>query len=84
MDFEADYRRIMGDEPAEMPEDIAVIGFDNRELAAFTSPGMTTIAQPNFRAGELAAEMLLGKIEHTHKGTRAIGVPMSLMIRNST
>ncbi len=67
-----------------MPEDIAVIGFDNRELAAFTSPGMTTIAQPNFRAGELAAEMLLGKIEHTHKGTRAIGVPMSLMIRNST
>lgn len=67
-----------------VPEDIAVIGFDNRELAAFTSPGMTTIAQPNFKAGELAAEMLLDKIARKRGRSRAIGVPMSLKIRGST
>ncbi len=67
-----------------IPGEIAVVGFDNRELAAFTSPGLTTIAQPNFMAGELAAEMLLDKIARACKRTSAIGVPMSLKIRNST
>ena len=67
-----------------IPEEIAVVGFDNRELAAFTSPGLTTIAQPNFKAGELAAEMLLEKIARPDGRVRAIGVPMSLKIRRST
>ncbi len=67
-----------------IPEEMAVIGFDNRELAAFTSPGLTTIAQPNFKAGELAAEMLLGKIDRLRKRVSAVGVPMRLKIRSST
>jgi DNA-binding LacI/PurR family transcriptional regulator len=67
-----------------IPDTIAVIGFDNRELATFTSPGLTTIAQPNFKAGELAAEVLLDKITEANKRIRAVGVPMSLKIRNST
>ncbi|MCX6983286.1 MAG: LacI family DNA-binding transcriptional regulator [Lentisphaerae bacterium] len=66
-----------------IPEKIAVVGFDNRELAAFTSPGLTTIAQPNFKAGELAAEMLLDKISQAHRRSNATGVPMSLKIRRS-
>ena len=67
-----------------IPEKIAVVGFDNRELAAFTSPGLTTIAQPNFKAGEMAAEMLMDKISRAHRRSNAIGVPMSLKIRKST
>ena len=66
-----------------IPEKIAVVGFDNRELAAFTSPGLTTIAQPNFKAGEMAAEMLMDKISRAHRRSNAIGVPMSLKIRRS-
>ncbi|MFA6291034.1 MAG: LacI family DNA-binding transcriptional regulator [Victivallales bacterium] len=66
-----------------IPGEIAVVGFDNRELAAFTSPGLTTIAQPNFMAGELSAEMLLEKITGKRGRSRAIGVPMSLKIRCS-
>jgi LacI family transcriptional regulator len=68
----------------EIPKRISVIGFDNRELATFTSPGLTTIAQPNFKAGELAAEMLLAKIVRPNRKTRAAGIPMSLKIRKST
>ncbi len=67
-----------------IPEDIAVIGFDNRELAAFTNPRLTTIAQPNCRAGELAAEMLLDKMTAAKGRARAVGVPMGLKIRSST
>lgn len=68
----------------EIPDEIAIIGFDNRELSAFTSPGLTTIAQPNLKAGGLAAEMLLDKIAGKRGRSRAIGVPMSLKIRKST
>ncbi len=68
----------------KIPDKVAVIGFDNRELAAFTSPGLTTIAQPNFKAGELAAEMLLGKIIKPDERAGAVGVPMNLKIRSST
>ena len=67
-----------------IPDSIAVIGFDNRELAAFTNPGLTTIAQPNFKAGDLAAEVLLDKIAKGNKRSRSVGVPMSLKIRRST
>lgn len=68
----------------KIPAEIAVIGFDNRELATFTNPGLTTIAQPNFRAGELAAEMLLDKITQANEQPSAVGVPMNLKIRSST
>ena len=68
----------------KVPEEIAVIGFDNRELAAFTSPGLTTLAQPNFKAGDLAAEMLLNKIIKSREQANAVGVTMNLKIRSST
>ena len=68
----------------KIPEDIAVVGFDDRELTEFTTPRLTSIAQPNCKAGELAAEMLLDKIDKVAERPRAIGVPMSLKIRSST
>lgn len=45
-----------------IPEDIAVVGFDNRAFAAFAAPPLTTVAQPNEAVGRAAAAMLLAKI----------------------
>lgn len=47
----------------KVPDDIAVIGFDDRKLAAFFRPRMTSIALPLEDAGAAAAEALLAKIE---------------------
>lgn len=41
------------------PNDIAVVGFDDIALAAFTEPPLTTIRQPAERMGQAAAELLL-------------------------
>ena len=66
-----------------VPEDIAVIGFDNRELAMFSSPPLTTIAQPNRELGRLIAEALLSKVLAKNTGKIQINVKMELVIRQS-
>ncbi|MFO7888860.1 MAG: LacI family DNA-binding transcriptional regulator [bacterium] len=42
-----------------IPEDIAVMGFDDIELAAYVKPSLTTIRQPIYELGKSSAEMLL-------------------------
>ncbi len=46
-----------------VPEDISIVGFDDIALAAFVSPRLTTIRQPKQRIGELAAQLLIGRIK---------------------
>ncbi len=46
----------------KVPDDIAVIGFDNIATAAFQGVELTTVEHPKYRMGELAAEMLLSRI----------------------
>jgi LacI family transcriptional regulator len=37
-----------------IPADIAVVGYDNLELAAYVTPSLTTISQPAIKMGERA------------------------------
>lgn len=66
-----------------VPEDVSVIGFDNRELAMFCSPPLTTIAQPNRELGQLTAEALLRKVQSSKKEKIKINVKMELIVRQS-
>ena len=45
-----------------VPEDVAVIGFDDVDLAEIV--GLTTIRQPLRESGGLAADLLVAAIEH--------------------
>jgi len=42
-----------------IPEDIAVIGFDDRDLAQQTHPPLTTLILPHYEMGAIAAEILI-------------------------
>jgi DNA-binding LacI/PurR family transcriptional regulator len=42
-----------------VPEDVAVIGFDDAPLAAFTTPALTTVRQPVEELGAVTAALLL-------------------------
>ena len=66
-----------------VPEDISLIGFDNRELAMFSSPPLTTISQPNRELGRLIAEALVGKIRSKDRKKIQVNVKMDLVIRQS-
>ncbi|UOQ45422.1 LacI family DNA-binding transcriptional regulator [Halobacillus salinarum] len=48
-----------------VPEDVSVIGFDNREFTAFYSPSITTMAIPLHEMGEKAMDVLFQFIHKT-------------------
>ncbi|EFI84473.1 LacI family DNA-binding transcriptional regulator [Listeria grayi] len=56
------YRAAWG-EKIRIPEDLSVIGFDDIEMSAFTTPPLTTVRQPVYQIGATAAELLLRKVE---------------------
>jgi LacI family transcriptional regulator len=42
-----------------VPEDLSVVGIDDIQFAAYTNPGLTTVAQPKQELGALAVDALL-------------------------
>lgn len=67
-----------------VPEDLSVIGYDDIELARFTSPPLTTIAQPKSKIGALATQFLAERIADKSYPTRRVTLPVELIIREST
>ncbi len=66
-----------------IPEDIAVVGFDDIPPAATSKPPLTTVRQPIMRTGRTAAEMLIDMIEHPSPQVHRVVLPTELVIRSS-
>ena len=47
-----------------IPEDVSFIGFTDGILSKYANPGLTSIAQHGQKMGEVAAKMLIEKVEH--------------------
>jgi alanine racemase len=47
----------------DVPRMMSIVGFDDIEFSAYTSPPLTTVYQPVRRKGEVAVEMLVAEIE---------------------
>ncbi len=67
-----------------VPDDIAVIGLSNIEISKYSNPPLTTIALPIHELGQIAANVLLGRIEGDVLPTRVVTLGASLLVRNST
>lgn len=46
-----------------IPQDIAVVGFDNLKISGFMEPKLTTVAKPMYRMGLVAARLLFDLME---------------------
>jgi len=66
-----------------VPEDIAVIGFDNIQLASLVHPALTTIHQDKVGLGQAAARALLEQIENPDLTPAALTLPVELIVRAS-
>ena len=67
-----------------IPGDLALVGFDDIELASFLQPPLTTIRQPKQEMGRLAVELLLSRIHDRSQPPRRITLPVSLILRESS
>jgi LacI family transcriptional regulator len=69
-----------------VPEDVSVLGFDDIYAAAFHNPALTTIRQPLFEMGSIAAKYLLERLANGSQGDvpREISVEPTIIVRQST
>jgi len=68
----------------QVPEDVAVTGFDNIPESAFTAPSLTTVHVYKQLIGALAAERVVKRIENEDEIPLLIQTPTYLVIRRSS
>ncbi len=66
-----------------VPDDIAVVGFDDTRFAEMTQPPLTTVHMPIEEMGELAARMMIRRLEGNTDIDPNPVLPVSLTIRQS-
>lgn len=72
------------DASMKIPDDISVIGFDNILVSGYLRPALTTIANPVYQMGELAAQRLIQMIETKTIDNTFMELPVKLIEREST
>lgn len=67
-----------------VPDQVAVVGYDDQYIASQLHPQMTTVRQPADKIGQAAAEMLLKRIEGKNKRSAVQRIDPELIVREST
>jgi LacI family transcriptional regulator len=67
-----------------VPKELAIVGYDDLELARFTSPPLTTIAQPKKEIGAQAVNLLVDRISRKSLSPSRLVLPPELIVRRST
>ncbi len=72
-------------EGIRVPEDIAVVGFNNVHISRVIEPSLTTIHYPGMEMGEIAASTLIELLTTEEpKTTKTVVLDHKLIIRNSS
>jgi LacI family transcriptional regulator len=66
-----------------VPQDLAVVGFDDIQLASLIDPPLTTIRQDKVGVGQAAARALLEQVENPESAPAALTLPVELVVRAS-
>ena len=64
-----------------VPEDVAVVGYDDTAIAAYTNPPLTTVRQDGPLAGRLLARTLVQRLETG--AVTSVSIPAELVVRES-
>ncbi|EKK7703561.1 ribose operon transcriptional repressor RbsR [Cronobacter sakazakii] len=66
-----------------IPQDIALVGYDDIELASYMTPPLTTIHQPKDELGELAIDVLIHRMAQPELQQQRLQLTPELMVRGS-
>lgn len=67
-----------------VPDDVAVVGFDDSHAARLTDPQLTSVRQPMDDIGRSLARLLLTQLENPGKQPASLVLPTELVVRDST
>ncbi len=79
--------RLFAEAGIRVPQDVALVGFDDFDLSTLVSPPLTTVAQSPAELAKRAMALLIERIDHHKQGTEfvpaKIVLPVTLRVRAS-
>lgn len=75
--------RVLREAGRRVPEDVAVVGFEDSTLARQTEPPLTTVHQPVEEMGRQMAALLVARIQGEHSDPGQVVLPTHLVVRQS-
>jgi LacI family transcriptional regulator len=76
--------QVLAERGLRVPDDVAVVGIDDTELAGVTSPGLTSVDLGSRERGRLAARLLLERLADPAREVQRVTVQPRLEIRRSS
>jgi LacI family transcriptional regulator len=67
----------------QVPDDVAIVGFDDIQIAPLVSPPLTTVRQDTGAMGAAAADALVAMIDDPDELPPALVLPVELVVRRS-
>ena len=67
-----------------VPEDLAIVGYDDMPWAMAVSPPLTVVRQPGYELGRQAMELLLQRIREPARSTVVVTLQSELVVRRSS
>jgi len=68
-----------------VPEDVAVVGFDDLPTSLIVDPYLTVAAQPAYEMGQKATELLIDRISgRAPSDPQQVALPIEIIVRQST
>jgi DNA-binding LacI/PurR family transcriptional regulator len=75
--------RLIQDRGLRIPDDVALVAFDEVAWMSVVRPPLTVAAQPTYELGRIAAELLLQRIEDGTRPPQEVVLRPTLIIRQS-
>ena len=69
---------------ARIPDDVAVTGYDDIDVARICSPSLTTMRQPVTALAQRAIDLLLARLDDPRRPPTRVLLPAELVVREST
>ena len=75
--------KALREQDIRVPEDVAIVSYNNIDVADYVTPSLTSVSTPIQQLGEQSAEMLFKLVNHQPVRVRNIVIPSKLIIRDS-
>ncbi len=76
--------QVLTEHDLRIPEDVAVVGMDDTELAGVTTPSLTSVGLGALERGRTAARLLLDRLEDPEREVQRVTVQPRMTVRRSS